>query len=343
MKNKRKFTLIIFFLFVILITGVCGYMILLNVGFIDALYMTVITISTVGYGEVGVMTDAAKLFSIFIIFSGLSMVGYGVTSLVSLFFEGELRTAWRKKRMETKIQEIKDHYIVCGAGEVGRTVIKSLREIGSNFVVIEGNEKRVEELEQIGILSVWGNATHEDILQKAGIKVAKGIVCTLSTDAENVFAVLTARQMNDEIYIVSKAVEPTAHNKLLKAGANKTLSPNEIGGQRIAAFLTRPSVISFLDVITRAGDVTLDLEEVIISPHSSIVGKKLSEAKIPEQTGLIILALKRKGNVEFKFNPGSNEVLNEGDTMVVLGTNEQVDLLKTLVNINAKQWDASII
>ena len=332
MKNRRKFLLIVLLLLIILITGVIGYMNLLHIGMVDALYMTVITISTVGYGEVGVMTDAAKLFSILIIFAGLATVGYGVTSLVSFFFEGELRDAWRKKRMDTKIQEMKNHYIVCGAGEVGRTVINCLQDNHSQFVVIEENEKRVEELEQADIPTVSGNATHEDILQRAGIGHARGIVCALPTDADNVFTVLTARQMNECIYIVSKAVEPTAHGKLTKAGANKTISPNEIGGQRIAGLLIRPSVISFLDVITRAGDVTLDLEEVIISPKSAFAGRTLSEAKIPEQTGLIILALKRKESANFIFNPGSSTVIREGDTMVVLGTAEQADVLEALVN-----------
>ena len=330
MQSRRKLTLILLILLIILATGVCGYMILLKVGFLDALYMTVITISTVGYGEVAAMTGAAKLFSIILIFAGLSAVGYGVSSLVSYFFEGELKVAWRRKRMEGKIGELTNHYIVCGAGEVGRTVIKSLREHGSGFIVIEENEKRFAELEQTGILVILGNATHEDVLQKAGIERAKGIVCALDTDAENVFTVLTARQMNESIYIVSKAVETTAHNKLRKAGANNTISPNEIGGQRIAALLLRPSVISFLDVITRAGDVTLDLAEVVIPPQSSLTDKKLSEAKIPERTGLIILALKRKENAKFKFNPGSGEVIHIGDTMVVLGTMEQVGTLEKL-------------
>ena len=253
MNNKRKILLILLFLLVILVTGMCGYMLLLHVSAVDALYMTVITVSTVGYGEVGVMTDAAKLFSIFIIFAGLSAVGYGVSSLVSYFFEGELRAAWRKKRMENKIQEMKNHYIICGAGEVGRTVIKSLREHKSGVVVIEEDEKQYEELSQDGVLSILGDATHEDVLEKAGIARAKGLVCALATDSENVYTVLTARQMNAGIYIVSKAVEQTAHNKLLKAGADKTISPNEIGGQRIAALLLRPAVISFLDVITPRG------------------------------------------------------------------------------------------
>ena len=331
MNNKRKLVIIVSVLLAIILTGVCGYMILLDVNALDALYMTVITISTVGYGEVGVMTDAAKLFSILIIFAGLSAVGYGISSLVSFLFEGELRVAWRKKRMETKIQELNAHYIVCGAGEVGRTVINSLQRKGSGFVVIEENEKRVEELEQAGILTIQGNATHEDILERAGIAHARGIVCTLPTDSENVFTVLTARQMNEEIYIVSKAVEPTAHNKLRKAGADNTISPNEIGGQRIAALLLRPSVISFLDVITRAGDVTLDLAEVVIPPQSGIAGKTLAEARIPEQTGLIILALKRGDGEAFKFNPGYGETFHVGDTMVVLGTREQEALLETLV------------
>ena len=332
MMNRRKIALILLFMALILITGMIGYMVLLHVDALDALYMTVITISTVGYGEVAVMTDAAKLFSIFIIFAGLSAVGYGVSSLVSYFFEGELRSAWRKKRMETKIQELKDHYIVCGAGEVGRTVIKNLVEHKADFVVIEEDEERQEGLEAAGIPSIRGDATHEDVLEKAGICCARGIVCALDTDAENVFTVLTARQMNEGIYIVSKAVEPSAHNKLKKAGANSTISPNEIGGQRIATLLLRPSVISFLDVITRAGDVTLDLAEVAIPKNSSLAEKKLSEAKIPERTGLIVLALKREGNGKFKFNPGSGEVIHIGDTMVALGTAEQVKMLETLVS-----------
>jgi len=332
MKTRRKIVFILLFLLIILLTGMCGYMLLLHVDAVDALYMTVITISTVGYGEVGVMTDAAKLFSIFIIFAGLSAVGYGVSSLVAYFFEGELRAAWRKKRMESKIQELKNHYIVCGAGEVGRTVIKSLKEHQSSFVVIEENEKQVEELVLSDILTICGDATHEDTLQKAGIEHAKGIVCALPTDSENVFTALTARQMNAGIYIVSKAVEPTSHNKLMKAGANHTISPNEIGGQRIAALLLRPSVISFLDVITRAGDITLDLAEVVIPPQSGLAGKKLAEAKIPERTGLIVLALKREDSAKFKFNPGSGESIRVGDAMVVLGTKEQVETLETLAS-----------
>ena len=332
--NRTKFLLILFLFIAVIAIGIIGYSKLLGVGLIDAFYMTVITISTVGYGEVGIMSDSAKIFSIVIIFSGLAVVGYGLTSVFSLFFEGELKDAWRKKRMQAKIGKLKDHFIVCGAGDVAVTVIEKFKESGSNYVVIEKNEDRAEELIRDGILTVHGDATHEGTLEKAGISKAKGIICVLANDADNVFTVLTARQMNETIYIVSKAVEKSTHYKLKKAGANKTISPNEIVGQRIAALMIRPSVISFLDVITRAGDVTLDLEEVTIPRHSSLIGKKLFEAKIPEKTGLIVMALKNNDDTNLVFNPNSNEELNIGDTMIVMGTKEQVEQLRLMVGVH---------
>lgn len=332
MKTGRKLILIIVMLFVIFVVGVTGYMILLHVGFVDALYMTVITISTVGFGEVAVMNDAAKLFSIVVIFGGLSVVGYSFTSIVSFFFEGNVKDAWRKKRMAGKISELKNHYIICGAGDVGFSVIEYFKDRNIDFVVIEMNEDRHKELIEENILTVFGDATHEDTLHKAGIDKAKGIVSTLSTDSENVFTVLTARQLNEDVYIVARAVERSAHRKLIKAGANKTISPNEIGGQRLAASVIRSSITSFLDVVTRSGELTLDLEEIIIDEQASVKGMTLLEARIPEQTGLIILALKKNGDSNFKMNPRSHETLDPGDTIIVLGTGEQVDRLQSFVN-----------
>ena len=295
MKTGRKLRLILLMLAVVFAVGVTGYALLLRVGFVDALYMTVITISTVGFSEVAAMTDAAKLFSIFIIFAGLGVVGYSLTSIVSYFFEGEIKDSWRRGRMTTKINELRNHYIVCGAGDVGTAVIEYFRDNNVDFVVIEKNEKRRDELMEENILTILGDATHEDTLHKAGIDRAKGFVCVLSTDSDNVFTVLTARQLSERIYIVARAVERSAHSKLIKAGANKTISPNEIGGQRIAAAVVRPSISSFLDEITRAGDVVLDLEEVLVGPASRAAGKALSELKIPEQTGLVVLAPEKEG------------------------------------------------
>lgn len=315
----------------VFIIGVTGYMLLLHVGFVDALYMTVITISTVGFSEVAPMNDAAKLFSIVVIFAGLTVVGYSFTSMVTYFFEGDIRDTRRRKRMEAKINALRDHYIVCGAGDVGHAIIQRFKEKGEKFVVIEYNERRYEELFADNVLVVLGDATHEDTLRRAGIDRARGMICALSSDSDNVFTVLTARGMNEDIYIVARAVERTAHTKLIKAGANKTVSPNELGGQRMAASMIHPSVTSFLDVMTRAGDVLLDLDEIQIAPNSKAAGTSLSEARIPEQTGLIVLALKKFGETDFKINPRATEIMEVGDSLIVLGTADQVDKLRLIV------------
>lgn len=332
MKSGKKLLIFILLMLTIVAVGIVGYLLLLHVGFIDALYMTIITISTVGFSEVAVMSDAAKVFSIFLIFAGLTVVAYGFTSFVTYLFGGELQDTWRKKRMSDKISHLNGHYIICGAGDVGSTVISCLKSTGSAFVVIESNEKRHEELVAEGVLTLNGDATHDETLMKAGIMRAKGIVCTLSSDSDNVFTVLTAKGLNEKIYIVARAVERTAHSKLMKAGANRTISPNEIGGQRIAAAMVRPSMTSFFDIMTRAGDLLLDLEELVISPGSKICGLRLREAKIPQKTGLIVLALKKKNAETFSVNPGADEILEEGDILIALGTSEQAERLKTFVN-----------
>ncbi len=336
MENKRKFIIIGIMFFTVIATGIYGYSVLLGVSFLDALYMTAITISTVGYGEIAEMTNEAKIFTIFLIFSGLGVAGYGITSIFALFFEGQLKDAWRKRIMEYKIKELKDHYIVCGAGEVGNIVIQQFKENKLDFLVIENSQERVEELKNEGILTINDDATSEDSLIHAKIESAKGLVASLSNDADNVFTVLTARQLNPDIYIIAKAIEKNAYKKLEKAGADNTISPNEIGGRRIAAMVIRPSVISFLDVMTKADDVLIDLEEVKIGSDSDLIGKNLKEAKVPERSGLIVMAIRHNENNKINFNPSSKEVLSEGDVMIVLGKPEQVDLLKGIACDNTK-------
>ena len=328
--DEQKIIFIIVFLIFILVFGTIGYQFLLNVSFVDALYMTVITISTVGYTEVGEMSPAAQLFSIFIIFLGLGTVGYGLTSLGSIFFEGSLRENWRKKKMETRIDNLENHYILCGGGETGESVINYFLKSGVDFIVIEIREERVKELIEQGILALQGDATQEETLKRARIDTARGFISSLPEDASNVFTVLTARQMNPKLFIVSRAIESSAVGKLKKAGANNTISPNEIGGTRMAAVLLRPSVISFLDIITRAGEVILDLEDVEICKSSMLNNQTLREARIPEKTGLIILAIKRKGEEELSLNPSSEQTLQEGDAMIVLGKKEQIDHLREI-------------
>jgi len=332
MESYRKLNFVVAILIALILTGTIGYKFLLNVSVVDALYMTVITISTVGYAEVASMDAKAKLFTIFIIFFSLGTVGYLFTSIVSLFLEGDLKDAWRRRRMESQITKLKDHYIICGAGETGYNAIKQFKKSNVPFIVIEKEEEIINKLMGENIYAIQGDATEESILDNARIQYAKGLISSLPKDADNVYTVLTAREMNNNLYIVSRAINKNADERLKKAGANNTISPNEIGGNRMAALMLRPTVIAFLDMITHAGDVILDLEDVVICGNSIIVNKSLREVKIPERTGLIILAIKKNNSEKISFNPNSDEILEIGDTMVVLGTEGQVIQLRKIAN-----------
>lgn len=335
MKEKRNNIIILSTLIgSLILTGTIGYKILLDTTLLDALYMTVITISTVGYGEIAEMGAEAKLFSIILIFVSLGTVSYLFSSLVSSLLEGDLKKAWRRRNMEKDINKLKDHYIVCGAGETGYQSIKKFKDKGVEFVVIDKDEAVVDDLVEEGIVSIHGKASEEAVLEKASISKAKGLISALPSDAENVYTVLTARQMNEELYIVSRAINKNATGKLRKAGADNTISPNEIGGSRMASLMIRPNVMSFLDIITHAGDVILDLEEVKIFPNSTLTNKLLKDSEIPQKTGLIVLAIKKENSEKLSFNPSSDERLEAGDVMIVLGQNEQVDNLRKMAKEN---------
>jgi len=332
MKEHQKLLTIFIAFILILIIGVIGYSQLLQVPIIDALYMTVITISTVGYQEVAEMTPEAKLFSILIIFMGLSFVGYLFTNILSFFIEGNVREVLRKRRLKNRMDTLTNHYILCGAGETGANVIRHFEQCNVPFIVIDNDRERIEELNRRNIMALHGDATDEEVLIQAGIRKASGLISSLSTDADNVFTVLTSRYLNKDLFIISRAIEDHAHEKLRRAGADRTISPNEIGGRRMAALMLRPTLISFLDLITHVGDVVLDLEQVTIRNGSELMGRKLRDARIPEKTGLVILATKKDQASNMVFNPGPDEVLNSGDTMIVLGTREQAEALKSLAN-----------
>lgn len=314
----------------IIIIGTIGYMFLLNITVVDALYMTVITISTVGYSEVAPMTTQARFFNMFIIFWGVGTAGYLFTTLAVAFVEGEITSYWRSRKVEKKIDRMKEHYILCGAGETGEVIVEEFERKNVELIIIERDEIICQKYWRKNKLCIMGDATEENVLKEANITNAKGFITTLSNDIDNVFAVLSARQLNPKLYIISRAIDRNAPKKLIKAGANKTISSNEIGGRRMATLMLRPSIMSFLDVITHVGEVEFDLEEVIIAKDSSIVNKNLQQLKLPEKIGIIILAIKRKNESEIEFNPNSKSSLNAGDTLLVLGTQDQVNRLRKM-------------
>ena len=228
--------------------------------------------------------------------------------------------------MREQIEKLNQHYIICGYGETGRIVVSELQKAKIPFIVIEQNPDSLQELIEKRILYVEGDATQEEVLQKACIEKAKGLVACLTKDAENLFIVLSARDLNADLTIVAKAIHHSAHHKLKRAGATNTVSPTEIGGHRIASMLIRPAVINFLDTMTRAGEIELDLEDVPIEEGSELCGLLLREAQIPQKTGLIIIAIEQV-NKEMIFNPGSDCVLDAGDHLYALGRPEQIEKL----------------
>ncbi|MFZ5755099.1 MAG: potassium channel family protein, partial [Bacillota bacterium] len=266
MSVYRKLILSIIIIGLLLLLGTLGYIFLEGWNTLDAFYMTVITISTVGFKEVGELSRAGRLFTVFLIFSSVGTVAYSFGSLIIFVLEGRFRILLKEKRMEKQISELNQHYIVCGAGQTGRNVIKELQKAKVPFVVIEKNPETVEELFAQNIPVIHGDATHDADLERAQIRRAKGVVSTLNNDADNVFTVLSCRQLNPRLYIVSRSIEASSEAKLMKAGADVTVSPNEIGGQRMAALVLKPAIISFLEIVNRGGeDLTVTIQEVEVA------------------------------------------------------------------------------
>ena len=330
MEEKRKLKFILYAFALLLIVGVIGYMFLLKVDFIDALYMTVITISTVGFGEVGTTSNWSEVFSIIMIFVGVGIVGYAFTTVVAMFVEGKVKDFWKGSKMEKKIASLDDHYIICGSGELAEVIINNFIDQNLNFVVITDKREDLDEYSHHDILVVEGMSTEEAVLEHAGIERAKGLVSTLDSEVDNIVTVLTARNLNKNIYIIANAITKSGSEKLMKVGANKTLSAVEISGKRMASLMTKPNIISFVDVVTRIGDVELDLEEVVVKSGSYLENKNLIEAQIPNKTGLIVLAIKTIEDNKMIFNPPVNYTFRIGDVLIVLGREDQVDKLKHL-------------
>lgn len=330
MEEKRKLKFIFLAFALLLITGVIGYMILLKVDFIDALYMTVITISTVGFGEVGTTSNLSEIFSIFMIFLGVGIVGYAFTTVVAMFVEGKVSDLWKGSKMDKKIAALNNHYIICGSGELAEVIIKKFINEKLDFVVISDRREDLEDFSHHDILVVEGQSTEESVLEHAGIERAKGLIATLDSEVDNIVTVLTARNLNKNIYIISNALTKSGSEKLLKVGADKTLSAVEISGKRMASLMIKPNIISFLDVVTKIGDLELDLEEVLVKRGSYLENKSLIEAQIPKKTGLIVLAIKKIEDGKMIFNPPIDYTFKIGDVLIVLGRDDQVDSLKNL-------------
>lgn len=304
--------------------GTTGYMLIERWPLIDAMYMTLISITTVGFSEVHQMSPSGRIFTMGVVFLGVSFFLYVAGSLVQFMVEGRIREIMGRRKLNSKIAKLKNHYIVCGYGRIGRVLCKHfMADPRLTLVVIEKDLERISEMESDGVLYVSGDAGEEDVLLKAGIKTAKGLVAALATDIDNVFLTLTARQLNPGIFIVARAGSKAAKSKLLAAGANRVDSPYEIGAVSMAQRVLRPSVTSFLDLVFAYDRNDIKMEEIPVDPASSLTGVMLKDSGIRQKFNLIIIAIK-KPDGGMIFNPSYNTVINSGDTVIAMGKSENL-------------------
>ncbi len=303
----------------VLMVGTAGYVTLdadRGVTFLDALFMTVITVSTVGYEEVWALSPAGKIWTMGIIAFGIVTVSYAFTSLVRLVVSDEFRTSRERRRMNQTIEHMKNHVILCGYGRMGSLVMEELQRRSLPAVVIESDRARDVDLRDANIPCIIGDATEEELLLHAGLMRARALVLALPTDADNVFLTLTAHTLCPDLTIIARAEQPSTEAKLKRAGASRVVCPQVTGALSIVNVLTRPTVMDFAELASRGVD--LEIDEFVVGPNSSLAGTTLREAHVPDKTGAMVVAIK-KPQREAVFSPDPNVILESGDTLILVG------------------------
>jgi len=325
---RRQFIFSLVLIVVVIFSGTTGYVFLEKWTVFDALYMTITTITTVGYREVHDLSDTGRVFTLVLIVFGVGTILYTLNNAARIVIEGEIQEIFGRRKLGKKIKELKNHYIVCGYGRMGRVIGKELKEKGAKFVVIERETMSPDTLDA-DMLSVKGDATKDEVLKEAGIERAKGLISVLPTDAENLYVVLSARVLNPDMNIVARAGEEGSEQKLLRAGADRVVSPYHIGGLRIAHTVLKPSVVDFIEFATRSGNIDLQMEEIYVHEGASIAGTTLDECGIGRELGIIIVAIKRVGG-DMKFNPTFRTTIKPGDILIALGERTKLKVLEDL-------------
>ncbi|MCX7990558.1 MAG: NAD-binding protein [Proteobacteria bacterium] len=327
----KKLQIVVIIILSIFLLGTFGFHFLEDMALLDSFYMTVITISTVGYREIKELSSYGKIFNSFLILFGVSTVAYGYSVITSIIVEGELKQVWIFRRKKKMLEKLKDHYIVCGYGRMGSYICKKLKEEKIPFVVIDKNPALETHLENEDYLYILDDSSREEVLTFAGVERAKGLISVVSSDADNVYIVLTARQLNPKLYIIARAAEESSEQKMYKAGADKVISPYIIGGERMALAVLKPSVLDFIEIAVggKAHKGVLKMEEILISQNSKLVGKTLMESQIREITGSIIIAIK-KSDGTMEFNPKPKYKIDAGDVFIALGSEEHLTTLEDM-------------
>jgi len=332
MELRRRLLYAVILLVVVTTLSVTGYLWLggPNVTFLQALYMAVITLAGVGYAEV---VDTShnpmlRIFNMFVVLVGVTITVYVFSSVTAFLVEGEITNIFWRRRMHKKISELKDHYVVCGLGTTGRHAVEELQKSGTPFVVIEMHEENIQRLREhkaldmANLLYIIGDATDDDVLTEAGVGRARGLIVALSADKDNLVIIVMVRQMNPKIRIVARCTDPKFSDKMLKAGANSTVSPNHIGGLRMASEMLRPNVVSFLDLMLKEQSRTLRVEEVEVGGASAWVGKTLGQLDLRTAYNLLPMAVKRPAaaaDSKYHVNPPDSLTIEKGMILIVIG------------------------
>ena len=308
--------------------GIFGFHVVEDYGFLDSIYMTFITMSTVGYEVLGDggLSEAGKVFVILLIIFSLGTVTYAITTVTTFVVEGEMKKLVKGYRVNKEISKLKDHIIICGLGRNGRQAALELQDEGMPFVIIEQDLEVIEafQVDNPKALIISGDATDEHALKEANIHTAKGVISALSNDANNVYATLTIRQLNPKVHVVARADNESTISKLEVAGANHVILPNVLGGRKMAKLLTKPALMNFVDLITGQGQNNLNLEQIDCEKNTRLIGKTLRELNIRQKTGVLVLGLQdQKGH--FQLNPNANEKIDPSEKLFIIGTSDQIE------------------
>jgi voltage-gated potassium channel len=310
--------------------GTGGYFFIEHMPLFDAFYMTMISISTVGFSEIVPLTTLGRTLTIIIIVLGISVGTYTIGIIARWFVEGELRKIFGRRKLQKQIHELKNHFIICGYGRIGRIICSELHEDRLDFVVIEQDVSAIADLEDEKYLYLQMDATSEDALLAAGIMKARGIVTAVNSDANNVFISLTAKGLRPDIVILARASEEKNEQKLRKAGATYVVSPYSMGARRMAQILKRPTVVDFIDIATMGNKLGLLMEEARVGTYSKFIGKNLIDSRLRQDFGVIIVAIKKMSG-EMKFNPIPSDTLEAGDVIVVIGKKDDLKRMSAVM------------
>jgi voltage-gated potassium channel len=315
----------------VLLIGTTGYAVIEGWQILDAIYMTVITITTVGYGEVRAVSPTGRVFTIALICMGMGIIAYTLGMVAQVMVEFQVRSILGRRKLGLKIKSIKNHYILCGYGRIGRIISQELKTSGIPLLVIDSNPDSKQGLEQQDIPYIIDDATSEDVLIEAGVERAKGLISVVLSDADNLFITMTARGLNPGLFILARAEEEQTHKKLLRAGANRVVLPYLIGGQKMAHTITKPAVTDFLELTVHDKNIELEMGELLVKDRSKLKGVTLADSGIRQEMNVIIVAV-RKENGEMAFNPSSETRIEIGDTLIALGPGNDLKKLSAILS-----------